>query len=317
VVRAARHYTGEFCHKNKTQGLSENPSFARVLAQKLGANISWNTRMSNKQKQCGKLVIIGGAEDREDDRQILREFVRLAGGRNAVISVLTAATNEPEAAGQTYCDVFYDLGAKDVYVADTRQPEDANRPEIVRAIANSTGIFFTGGDQARITACLINTILEDAIRKRFEDGAAIAGTSAGAAIMPNTMIVEGDSETNPRINAVKMGPGMGFLPGVVIDQHFAQRGRLGRLLSALLIEPSVLGFGIDENTAMVVDGEMVEIIGEGAVTVVDESSATYNNLDQVLQDEPVAVFGTKLHVLPHGYRFNLKTRQPLRPENHK
>jgi cyanophycinase len=125
------------------------------------------------------------------------------------------------------------------------------------------------------------------------------------------MIVDGDSETSPRADVVQMGEGMGFLPGVVIDQHFAQRGRLGRLLSALLLEPSVLGFGIDENTAMVVENDEFIVMGSGAVTVVDESATTYNNLEKLLKDEPLAVFGVKLHILPQGYRFNLKTRKPL------
>jgi cyanophycinase len=130
-------------------------------------------------------------------------------------------------------------------------------------------------------------------------------------MMPDKMIVEGDSETSPRADVVDMGEGMGFLPGVLIDQHFAQRGRLGRLLSALLLEPMVLGFGIDEDTAMVVVGDEFEVIGEGAVTVVDESATTYNNLNQLLKDEPLAVFGVKLHILPQGYRFNLKTRMAI------
>jgi cyanophycinase len=125
------------------------------------------------------------------------------------------------------------------------------------------------------------------------------------------MIVEGDSQTNPRIETVDMGPGLGFLPGVVIDQHFSQRGRLGRLISALLLEPASLGFGIDENTAMVVTDNQIEVIGEGAVTIVDESEATYNNADIILKDEPLAICGAKLHILPHGYKFDLKTRKPI------
>lgn len=125
------------------------------------------------------------------------------------------------------------------------------------------------------------------------------------------MIIEGESETNPRVDVVAMGPGMGFLPGVVIDQHFAQRGRLGRLISALAQQPAVLGFGIDENTAIAVSGDEFEVIGEGAITVIDESEKTHDNLDGLLKDEALAVCGAKLHILPHGYRFNLKTRKPI------
>lgn len=129
--------------------------------------------------------------------------------------------------------------------------------------------------------------------------------------MPDVMIVEGDSETNPRIEIVDMGPGLGFLPGVVIDQHFSQRGRLGRLISALAQQPAVLGFGIDENTAMVVTDNQIEVIGEGSVTIVDESEVIHNNVDEILKDEALAICGARLHILPHGYKFDLKTHRPI------
>jgi cyanophycinase len=258
-----------------------------------------------------QLVIIGGAEERSGDCQILREFVRRAGGRSANIVVMTAATSEPDEAGKTYIEVFRRLGAATVQMVDTRDRQDSEKLDGLWAIARSTGIFFTGGDQARIVRAIKHTILDDAIRKRYDEGMVVGGTSAGAAMMPDKMIVDGDSETSPRADVVKMGEGMGFLPNVLIDQHFAQRGRLGRLLSALLMEPSVLGFGIDENTAMVVEGDEFRVIGEGSVTVVDESATTYNNLEKLLTDEPLAVFGVKLHILPQGYRFNLRTREAL------
>jgi cyanophycinase len=258
-----------------------------------------------------QLVIIGGAEERSGDCQILREFVRRAGGRSANIVVMTAATSEPDEAGKTYIDVFRRLGAAAVTMVDTRDRQDSEKRDAVWAIAQATGIFFTGGDQARIVRAIRHTILDDAIRKRYDEGIVVGGTSAGAAIMPDKMIVDGDSETSPRADVVQMGEGMGFLPHVIIDQHFAQRGRLGRLLAALLLEPSVLGFGIDENTAMVVEGDEFEVMGEGAVTVVDESATTYNNLEKLLKDEPLAVFGVKLHILPQGYRFNLRSREAI------
>jgi cyanophycinase len=130
-------------------------------------------------------------------------------------------------------------------------------------------------------------------------------------MMPDVMIVEGDSETNPRLEIVEMEPGMAFLPGVVIDQHFLQRGRIGRLLSAVSQQPVVLGFGIDENTAIVVNNNQFEVIGEGVVTVVDVSEITHTNLGQILKDEDLAICGAKLHILPHGYRFDLKKRAPI------
>jgi cyanophycinase len=258
-----------------------------------------------------QLVIIGGAEDKENDSQILREFVRRAGGTKASIVIITAATELPREVGENYIRVFERLGAENVRIIDTESREDATSSTALEAIHKATGVFFTGGDQARITSILKDTEIDAAIHKRFSEGIVIAGTSAGAAVMPDKMIVEGDSQTNPRIEVVEMGPGLGFLPGVVIDQHFSQRGRLGRLISALLQEPAVLGFGIDENTAMVVTDNQIEVIGEGVVTIVDESEATYNNLDEILKDEPLAIFNSKLHILPNGYKFDLKTRQPI------
>ncbi|MEP6489829.1 cyanophycinase [Microcoleus vaginatus GB2-A3] len=263
------------------------------------------------QETQGKLLIIGGAEDKEGDCKILREFLRCAGGTKARIVVMTAATSLPGEVGDNYIRVFERLGAEDVRVIDTQRPEDASDPDYLEAIEQATGIFFTGGDQARIISCLKDTKLDAAMHKRYSEGIIIGGTSAGAAMMPDMMIIEGDSETNPRVDAVAMGPGMGFLPNVVIDQHFAQRGRLGRLVTALLLQPAVLGFGIDENTAILVHGDELEVIGESAVTVIDESEKLHDNIEGRLKDEGLAICGAKLHILPHGYRFNLKTRQPV------
>jgi cyanophycinase len=258
-----------------------------------------------------QLIIIGGAEEKDGDSPILREFVRRAGGVKAKIIIMTAATELPKEAGERYTEVFERIGAAQVRIVDTETRDDASSSTALEAVRNATGIFFTGGDQARITSVIKDTELDAAIHQRYAEGIVIGGTSAGAAVMPDKMIVEGDSETHPRIEIVEMGPGLGFLPGVVIDQHFSQRGRLGRLISALVQEPAVLGFGIDENTAMVVTDGHVEVIGEGAVTIVDESEATYNNLGQILKDEPLAICGAKLHILPHGHKFDLHKRKPL------
>lgn len=259
----------------------------------------------------GALVIIGGAEDREGDCVVLREFVRLAGGMKAHIAVMTAATSMPEEVGEDYIRIFERLGAELVEVVDTRDRDDSRREDSIRVIEQATGIFFTGGDQSKIVDFIKGTPLDNAIHKRHKAGAVIGGTSAGAAMMPDEMIVGGASVSNPSVDAVTMGPGMGFLPGIVVDQHFAQRGRLGRLLAALVLQPAVLGLGIDEDTGIIVKGDEFEVIGSGAVTVVDESDATYNNLAELLKDEAIALCNVKLHILPHGYRFNLKTHLPL------
>lgn len=259
----------------------------------------------------GQLVIIGGAEDKEGDCKILREFVRCAGGTQARIAVLTAATSEPRESGEVYTRVFEQLGVENVRILNTLHREDANDPENLKIIEEATGAFFTGGDQAYIIEYIKGTKLDTLLHQRHAEGMVIGGTSAGAAVMPDRMIVEGDSETSPRMGAIEMGEGMAFLHSVVIDQHFAQRGRLGRLISALLQDPAILGFGIDEDTAIIVDSDELKVVGHGAVTVVDESEATYDNLDELHEDESMAVCGIKLHILPQGFRFNLKTRKPV------
>jgi cyanophycinase len=256
-------------------------------------------------------VIIGGAEDKEGDCQILREFVRRAGGIKARIAIVTAATELPREVAENYIRVFERLGAENVRIVDTETRADAASSTGLEAIDSATGVFFTGGDQARITSILKDTPIDAAIHKKFAEGMVVGGTSAGAAVMPDVMIVEGDSETHARIDVVEMGPGMGFLPGIVIDQHFSQRGRLGRLVSALAQQPAVLGFGIDENTAIAVTDNQLQVIGEGSVTVVDESEVIHSNIDEILKDEPLAMCGARLHILPNGYRFDLKTRRPI------
>lgn len=259
----------------------------------------------------GQLVIIGGAEDKEGECRILREFVRRAGGLQARVAVMTVATGLPGEVGATYMDVFERLGVESVKVVDTARREDASDPQALERVREATGIFFTGGNQARILELVKDTELDEALHKRFAEGAVIAGTSAGAAMMPDMMILEGESETNPRMEVVSMDRGMGFLPNVVIDQHFAQRGRLGRLLSALAQQPASLGFGIDENTAIAINGKDLEVIGEGAVTIVDVANITHNNVDELLKDEPLALCNATLHILPHGYSFDLEKRQPV------
>ena len=259
----------------------------------------------------GQLVIIGGAEDKEGDCKILREFVRRAGGLQARVVVMTVATGLPGEVGETYLNVFERLGVENVQVLDTARREGASDAAALEKINQATGVFFTGGNQARITDLLKDTELDAALHKRFAEGIVIAGTSAGAAMMPDVMIVEGEGETNPRMEVARMDRGMAFLPGVIIDQHFAQRGRLGRLLSAVAQQPVNLGFGIDENTAIAINGKDLEVIGEGAVTIVDVANITHNNVDELLKDEPLALCGATLHILPHGYKFDLEKRLPV------
>jgi cyanophycinase len=261
-----------------------------------------------KKSQSGQLIIIGGAEDKLGECKILREFIRRAGGREARITVMTVATSLPGEVGLEYRDLFEKLGAEVVEIVDTERREDASYGRNLEIIENATGVFFTGGDQSRITEVLKDSEIDKLLHQKFDRGLVIAGTSAGAAMMPSMMIVEGEEETNPRLDTVVLEPGMGFLPQVAIDQHFSQRGRLGRFVSALIQQPAVLGFGIDENTAIAVNGDEIEVIGEGAVTIIDVANISHTNLKESLHDEALAICGAKLHILPDGYRFSLKQR---------
>lgn len=269
-----------------------------------------NSKSSNATEKLstGQLIIIGGAEDKEGDCTILREFVRRAGGREAKIVIMTVATSSPGEVGAEYRVIFEKFGVDTVEIVDTETREDASKPEDIEIIDRATGVFFTGGEQARITELLKDTEIHELLLEKYRRGLIIAGTSAGAAMMSDIMIVEGDSQTNPTIDSVILESGMGFLTNVAIDQHFSQRGRIGRFVSALIQQSVPLGFGIDENTAVVIDGDEAEIIGEGAVTILDISNVSHTNLKESLHDEALAICGAKLHILPHGYRFSLKQR---------
>jgi cyanophycinase len=259
----------------------------------------------------GPLVIIGGAEDKQGECKILREFVRLGGGPQARVLVITVATEFPVEAGAQYIEVFQRIGAADVRTFDVSSREAANRDSAVAYIRNATCIFFTGGDQLRITKLLGGTRVDAALHDALAQGVALGGTSAGASMMSSTMIVDGQAETNPRISVVQMAPGMEFLDGVVIDQHFAQRGRLGRLMAAVAQYPHHLGLGIDEDTAIIAQAGAFRVIGRGAVSVVDAGAMTHSNLDHVHLDESLALCDVKLHILPEGYGFHLRTRKPI------
>lgn len=256
----------------------------------------------------GELIIIGGAEDKENECTILREFIRRSGGRRAKIAIMTAATSLPGEVGAMYKNIFERFEVEQIDIVDTERREDASDSRNLEIIEQATGVFFSGGDQSRITDLLKDTEIDRILHERLKTGLIIAGTSAGAAMMSEIMIVDGEAETHPRLETVTLEPGMGFLHQVAIDQHFAQRGRLGRLVSALVQQPAVLGIGIDENTAIIVNGDRIEVIGEGGVTIIDLANISHTNVDETLHDEALAICGAKLHIIPDGYYFDLQQR---------
>jgi cyanophycinase len=213
----------------------------------------------------GSLMIIGGGEDRTDNKIVLEKFIALAGGAQKPIIIITAASTVPDDVWEMYREAFDALGAKDVRhlpIADRAAADDA---EIARAVAGAAGVFMTGGDQKRLVAVIGGTAVEHAMREAYQGGACIAGTSAGASVMCTHMIAEGKAELAPEKGAAKLAAGLGFVTRVVIDQHFSQRHRINRLLSVIAQSPFLLGAGIDEDTALIIHGRSgVEIVGDAA-----------------------------------------------------
>ena len=255
-----------------------------------------------------RLLIIGGAERYgPGGTGILRRFVELAGGRAAELIVIATASSEPAVLEAEYATLFTRLGAGRVRALRLDNRAQANEPAVVKALATATGVFFTGGDQLRITTVLGGTLADSALQRLVQTGTIVlGGTSAGAAMMSGTMILGGDSPGVTRAS-VRTGPGLEFLPGVLIDMHFAERGRLNRLLSAVALYPHELGLGIDEDTAILADGDCFEVLGTGAVTVVDAGAASDI---RVPADGPITLTGARIHVLPAGCRFELSGRRP-------
>jgi len=256
----------------------------------------------------GALVVIGGHEDKEGEKVILRELARRAGSGRLVVS--TVASSQPEAYWETYERVFRGLGVRHVWHLDVDNREEAKSERKLRILDDACVVFFTGGDQLKITSRLGDSPIYTRLCEIYmEEGGTIAGTSAGASMMCETMLVRGDQEQSARLGAsLVMAPGLGFLKNAIVDQHFAQRGRIGRLLGAVAHNARVLGIGIDENTAAVIENRHFDVIGENAVYVVDGSSASYSNIAELEQDHALSLFDVRLNVLSHGDRFYVDQR---------
>ena len=256
----------------------------------------------------GWIIPIGGAENKENDRHILERFVEVSGGDEADIVVIPTASRLHET-GHRYERLFRDIGAAQVTVMDFDTRRDCQEPGRLERLDQATGIFFTGGNQLRLTTLLGGTPVAKLIRVRNAHGVTVGGTSAGASILSEHMIAFGDEGSSVISGSVRLAPGLGLTNRFIIDQHFRQRDRLGRLLTALAYNPFAIGIGLDEDTAAFIGpDETVEIEGSGGVTVVDASEVSYSSMDVVSEGQPVCMLGLKLHVLVAGARFNLHTR---------
>jgi len=257
----------------------------------------------------GTAIVIGGAEDKVRDRVILDRFVSLAGGTSATIVVVSTASSFGALADERYRDLFTGLGSREVRPIQAQSRTEANDPAVVGALEDASGIFLTGGNQLRLSSTIGGTVLARTILERFHAGAVVAGTSAGASAMSSHMIAYGSSGSTPKQRMAQIAAGIGLLPNVIVDQHFQQRNRIGRLLALVAQNPALLGLGVDEDTAGIVgpDGIM-EVIGRGSVTIVD-GSASESDAWEVRGHRPLMISNVVLHSLPAGHHFDLHSRR--------
>ena len=262
----------------------------------------------------GPLIAIGGAEDKVGDRAILRLVVERAGGRGARIAIFPTASSIPNEMAPLYEKIFRSFGAhaETVWVDQRSDGED---PQKLAQVKNATGIFFTGGAQGRIVTLIGGTPMAQAVRRAHRAGVVVAGTSAGASVICDHMIAQGRKSYAPRRGNITMAPGLGLTKRLVIDQHFAQRHRIGRLFTAVALNPFLLGVGIDEDTAIVLEpSHRLHVFGAGTVTIIDGAKILYTDIHETeSESEPAALLGVQVHVLTHACTFDIDARKPAWP----
>lgn len=265
----------------------------------------------------GHLLVIGGAEDKYNERRILKKFLSLAGEAKAEVLIIPVASDFPEFAADVYTQAFRNLGIANPRVLRATSRQDVFDADPEELLDGVTGVFITGGDQMRLVSLLGGTRFATKLRHMVaKKDIVVAGTSAGAAGMSTSMIVRGESTPHPHKNSVRLSPGLGFLKNIIIDQHFTERGRISRLVTAVSYNPYNLGIGIDENTAIILDKKgILEVYGGGSVTIVDGSQISYNEIAEVDDFQSFSVFGVQLHVLRDGLFYDYFGRRPIPPPN--
>lgn len=260
-----------------------------------------------REARRGRLFVIGGGEDREDRMVVLSRFVELAGGPSAKILVLTAASRLHADMWALYDRVFGELGVAERSTFEIASRPDAAEPALAEAILSADGIFLTGGDQKRLLALIGGTSAAEALHRAVkENGAVLGGTSAGASALSEHMLFDGTREVLPQKGLVHLGAGLGFVRRVVLDQHFSERQRLGRLLSVVAQNPYLFGVGVDEDTALIVEpGRSIEVVGDGAVTVID-GREMLSNVVEAKAGQALELVDVRLHLLPAGSAYDLR-----------
>ena len=261
------------------------------------------------------VLVIGGAEDKVHGREILQTFFNRAGSTDAHIAIIPSASREPGITGGRYVSIFQEMGAAQVELLDIREREQCEIPEIQACLEACTGVFWTGGDQLRLCAVLTDTPVMEIIRQRVRRGElTLAGTSAGAAVMGHHMIAGGGSGEAPNRSLVDLATGLGIIPEVIVDQHFQNRNRMARLISAISAHPELLGIGIDEDTCAMLEGDaLLQVMGKGTVTIVDPGEVSYTTQPDVGTTDPISIYNLRLHILSHGDRYHLHQRTVLAP----
>ncbi|MGF1461211.1 MAG: cyanophycinase [Leptolyngbyaceae cyanobacterium] len=261
------------------------------------------------------VIVIGGAEDKVGTRAILNAFFESAGGKEATIGIVPCASQEPGVVGARYHRIFTDLGARAVHVLDIRQSGECDQPRWLDLLNDCTGIFLSGGDQVRLFNLIHDSVFISQIkRRRLMGSLVLAGTSAGAAVMGERMISGGSSGESPNRSLVDLMDGLGLIPELLVDQHFQNRNRMARLVSAIAAYPDKLGIGIDEDTcaAFKTDGTF-EVIGKGTITVIDAGELTYTNHRFSDVTTPLSLHNLRVHILSAGDFYNYKKRSVLLP----
>jgi cyanophycinase len=261
----------------------------------------------------GHLMIIGGAEDKYNERRLLRKFVELAGESEARILIVPVASDYPEFSADVYTQTFRNLGLHHVKVLRATSRQAVIDADAENLLEDATGVFLSGGDQMRLVSMLGGTEFARLLEKRVRHSPLVlAGSSAGASGMSAAMIVRGEATSHPHKSAIRISPGLGILQNIIIDQHFTERGRLSRLITAVSYNPRHLGLGIDENTAVIISNDgTLEVHGHGTVTIIDGSHITYNDIAEVEDVQPFAVAGVQLHILRDGLRYDITNRAPI------
>lgn len=257
------------------------------------------------------LVIVGGAEDRVRQKLILRKFVELSGGDKAKILVISIASETPDVVHETYRRIFQSLGVSEIRGLTALTRDEVRKCDAAGLLAGITGIYMTGGDQLRLASLIGGTEFQLLFEHHLRNGCTLGGTSAGASAISDTMIIDWEPSDQPLSDNVRLSAGLGILRNIIIDQHFTQRNRLNRLITAIAYHPGYLGIGIDEDTAIVVSPEgMLEVMGNGTVTIVDGADISYCNVSEVPRNEPFSVVGLKIHVLSPEHGYDLRERKP-------